>query len=72
MTSAPPESPSAATTPSTSAPPPAPVWQVGAKPLPLRRDGFGQILPTPPVLANRALPTTICFPRPPGTGSRAP
>ncbi len=30
---------------------------MGATPLPLRPDGFGQVLPTPPVLANRALPT---------------
>ncbi|MFJ4103871.1 M15 family metallopeptidase [Amycolatopsis japonica] len=66
MTSAPPETSSAATTPATSAPPPAPVWQVGAKPLPLRRDGFGQILPTPPVLANRSLPTADLLPPPAG------
>jgi hypothetical protein len=34
-----------------------PVWVVGASPLPLRPDGFGQVLPTPTVLRNRRLPT---------------
>ena len=34
----------------------APEWTVGATPLPLRPDGFGQILPTPPELVNRSLP----------------
>ena len=33
------------------------MWTVGATPLPLRPDGFGQVLPTPPELVNRALPT---------------
>jgi hypothetical protein len=33
----------------------------------LRPDGFGQVLPTPPVLANRALPTVDRLP-PPGDG----
>lgn len=47
-------------------PPPAPRWQVGAKPLPLRRDGFGQVLPTPPVLVNRSLPTLDLLPPPAG------
>ncbi len=62
----------AATPPSTTArssvppstapppPPPAPVvspWTVGARPLPLRSDGFGQVLPTPDVLVDRTLPT---------------
>ncbi|MEV4144007.1 M15 family metallopeptidase [Amycolatopsis sp. NPDC049691] len=36
---------------------PAVTWQVGAHPLPLRPDGFGEIEPTPPELVNRALPT---------------
>nr|WP_233621363.1 M15 family metallopeptidase [Amycolatopsis sp. WAC 04182] len=66
VTSGPAQTSSAATTPSTSAPPPTPVWQVGAKPLPLRGDGFGQILPTPPVLANRSLPTADLLPPPAG------
>lgn len=30
---------------------------MGASPLPLRSDGFGQVLPTPTVLRNRHLPT---------------
>lgn len=37
--------------------PPAPGWVVGARPLPLRPDGYGEVLPTPPVLADRMLPT---------------
>lgn len=37
--------------------PPPPVWTVGARPLPRRPDGFGQVLPTPPELAQRRLPT---------------
>ncbi|WP_425342044.1 M15 family metallopeptidase [Amycolatopsis coloradensis] len=32
----------------------------------MRGDGFGQILPTPPVLANRSLPTTDLLPPPAG------
>jgi hypothetical protein len=40
------------------------VWQVGAKPLPLRPDGFGQVQPTPPELVNRALPTKDALPPP--------
>jgi hypothetical protein len=56
--------------PSTSTAPPPPVWQVGAKPLPLRPDGFGQVLPTPPVLQNRNLPTEDLLP-PPADGKYA-
>lgn len=51
-------------------PAPAPVWRVGAKPLPLRPDGFGQVLPTPPVLVNRNLPTADLLP-PPADGRYA-
>jgi hypothetical protein len=40
---------------------------VGATPLPLRPDGFGQVRPTPAVLVNRALPTVDLLP-PPGDG----
>jgi hypothetical protein len=47
-----------------------PEWTVGATPLPLRPDGFGEVLPTPPVLANRALPTRDVLP-PPGDGRYA-
>ena len=36
---------------------PEPVWVVGAAPLPLRPDGLGQVLDTPSVLVDRALPT---------------
>ncbi|CRK58575.1 hypothetical protein [Alloactinosynnema sp. L-07] len=58
------------TTPSTPAPTTTtatpPVWVVGANPLPLRPDGFGKVLPTPPVLANRALPTADRLPPPTG------
>src|SRR5690242_11856644 len=60
----------AAPQPTTTGPPPsaaaqpAPEWRVGASPLPRRPDGFGQILPTPPVLANRRLPTADLLPPP--------
>jgi D-alanyl-D-alanine carboxypeptidase len=57
-------SPPAGTDPPTSRPPPA--WRVGARPLPLRPDGFGQVLPTPPQLRNRRLPTVDRLPPPPG------
>jgi hypothetical protein len=43
---------------------PEPSWRVGASPLPLRPDGFGQVLPTPPELVNRSLPTTDLLPPP--------
>jgi len=43
-----------------------PWWTVGAHPLPLRRDGFGQVLPTPEVLRERRLPTKDRLPPPPG------
>jgi hypothetical protein len=42
----------------------APSWQVGAHPLPLRPDGFGEVLPTPPALVNRRLPTRDLLPPP--------
>lgn len=41
-------------------------WQVGANPLPLRPDGFGQVLPTPEVLRDRRLPTFDLLPPPDG------
>jgi hypothetical protein len=50
-----------------SASPVAPVWVVGASPLPLRPDGFGQVLPTPTVLRDRRLPTVDLL-RPPADG----
>lgn len=62
---------------SVPAPPPspsvmaqAPVWTVGATPLPLRPDGFGKVLPTPPVLVNRSLPTADLL-APPADGNYA-
>src|SRR5687767_9485134 len=54
-----------ATTSTTAAPP---VWVVGATPLPLRPDGYGEILPTPAVLVDRRLPTTDRLP-PPASGT---
>jgi hypothetical protein len=45
----------------------APAWKVGARPLPLRPDGFGEVLPTPPPLRDRRLPTADRLP-PPGDG----
>lgn len=41
-------------------------WDVGARPLPLRADGFGRVLPTPPELRVRRMPTTDVLPPPPG------
>ncbi|MFB9908146.1 M15 family metallopeptidase [Allokutzneria oryzae] len=70
--------PSTAVTPSTSdlapttassLPQPDPrgqEWPLGSRPLPLRPDGFGQVLPTPPELVERALPTTDVLPPPTG------
>lgn len=39
-------------------------WQVGAKPLPLQSNGYGEIEPTPATLVNRRLPTTDFLPPP--------
>lgn len=61
------------TAPTTSPPaatataPPSPKWTVGARPLPLRPDGYGEILPTPRALTDRRLPTKDLLP-PPGDG----
>jgi hypothetical protein len=58
-------SPPAPTPPPTSRPSTA--WQPGARPLPLRPDGFGQVLPTPPELRRRRLPTVdLLLPPPDG------
>jgi D-alanyl-D-alanine carboxypeptidase len=43
-----------------------PAWRVGARPLPLRPDGFGQVLPTPAALRDRRLPTVDRLAPPPG------
>jgi D-alanyl-D-alanine carboxypeptidase len=52
--------------PTITRPPPAPRWRVGARPLPLRPDGFGEVRPTPAALRDRRLPTHDRLPRPPG------
>jgi D-alanyl-D-alanine carboxypeptidase len=39
-------------------------WRLGARPLPLRPDGFGRALPTPPQLRDRRLPTVDRLPPP--------
>lgn len=39
-------------------------WRLGATPLPLRRDGFGMVSPTPPQLEDRRLPTIERLPPP--------
>jgi hypothetical protein len=41
-------------------------WRVGARPLPLRPDGFGEVLATPAALRDRRLPTVDRLPPPPG------
>lgn len=39
-------------------------WVVGASPLPLRADGFGEVLPTPPQLRDRRLQAADVLPPP--------
>lgn len=39
-------------------------WRIGARPLPLRPDGFGQVLPTPRQLRVRRMPTPDLLPPP--------
>lgn len=66
--------PSSASTPTpapTAAPTPTPVptfstYPLGTRPLPLREDGFGAVLPTPPSLRVRRYPTRDLLPAPPG------
>jgi hypothetical protein len=51
-----------------------PVW-LGRRALPLRGDGFGEVLATPPELVNRRLPTIDLMPAPDGrefTATAAP
>jgi len=43
---------------------PAMPWRLGATPIPLRRDGFGMVLTTPPQLEDRRLPTIERLPPP--------
>jgi D-alanyl-D-alanine carboxypeptidase len=47
-----------------TSPPTTAAWRLGARPLPLRPDGFGKALPTPPQLRRRALPTVDRLPPP--------
>ena len=67
--------PAPVTTPAAPEPPssppaavPSPVeepgWVVGASPLPLRPDGYGQVLDTPAALRERSLPTVDVLPPP--------
>jgi hypothetical protein len=44
--------------------PPLDTWRVGAHPLPLRADGFGEVLPTPAQLRVRRMPTPDLLPPP--------
>lgn len=39
---------------------------MGTRPLPLRDDGFGEVLPTPPELVDRRIPTIDILPPPAG------
>jgi D-alanyl-D-alanine carboxypeptidase len=59
-----PQRPPETTTSPTSSPSAA--WRVGARPLPRRPDGFGQVRPTPPALRDRRLPTIDRLQPPPG------
>jgi|RhiMetdeSRZDD1v2_1073273.scaffolds.fasta_scaffold211742_2 D-alanyl-D-alanine carboxypeptidase len=45
---------------------PTVAWRVGARPLPRRADGFGQVRPTPAALQDRRLATVDRLPPPPG------
>jgi hypothetical protein len=60
-----PQPPRRATTGPPATQPPG-AWRVGARPLPLRPDGFGQVLPTPAALRTRRLATVDRLPPPPG------
>ncbi len=50
--------------PGQGAPPRLDVWRIGARPLPLRDDGFGQVSATPPQLRVRRMPTPDLLPPP--------
>ena len=70
--SATPSATATADSPLPAGPAPAPVqpvaapWVVGASPLPLRADGFGQVLPTPEVLRDRRMTAATALPPPAG------
>jgi len=74
-----PAGPVAAPLPAPVPPPPAapplqaatPAWVVGASPLPLRPDGFGEVLPTPEILRDRAMTAASLLPPPPGGAFRS-
>ena len=55
--------PSPSPSPSPS-PQPSPSWVVGASPLPLRPDGFGEVLDTPAVLRDRRMTSASALPPP--------
>ncbi|MDX6216036.1 MAG: hypothetical protein QOG99_1620 [Frankiales bacterium] len=60
-----PVSPSTSPAPTITPTPPVPTWVLGASPLPLRSDGFGQVLPTPRLLRDRHLQAADVLPAPP-------
>lgn len=57
--------------PTPPAPAVGPAWVVGASPLPLRPDGFGEVLPTPAVLRERSMTAASVLPPPPGGAFRS-
>ena len=57
--------------PAPPAPTVAPAWVVGASPLPLRPDGFGEVLPTPAVLRERSMTAANLLPPPSGGAFRS-
>ena len=57
-------SPAAASPSPKPSPSPSPTWTVGSSPLPLRPDGFGQILDTPAVLRDRRMTSPSLLPPP--------
>lgn len=59
-------SPTATPSPTVTASASTTAWEVGARVLPLRPDGFGVVGPTPKALRVRALPTIDELPPPPG------
>ncbi|GAB3500015.1 M15 family metallopeptidase [Amycolatopsis cihanbeyliensis] len=63
-TTTPTATPAGADSPATPAPSSTPSWRVGARALPLRPDGYGEMLPTPPELVERSLPTEDLLPPP--------
>ena len=58
--------PAPAPSPAAAVPAVALSWRVGGSPLPLRADGFGQVLATPPALRDRRLTAASALPPPAG------